>query len=208
MRVIPWLRSLVRAEVPLHALDPFRNAGIDAYELVDELPRGPAKLAAWSAYALQTYGDKLMAASEPAGSVQVETAELARASYHLAGACLQRARRLAADPPQSTQLDLPDRLPHWHTPLRSQEQLIGMRETLEALRVHIAFDVESFAGDGTASISTLRQGLAAVDAKLETVDRLWIARPPAEIRGGIGDALTTGLDRAYALGQLAANPDP
>jgi hypothetical protein len=78
MRILPRLKALVRADVPVDALDSVRRVGIDAYDLVDELPRGQARLAAWNAYALQTYGDKLLAASETANYVPADTAFVSR----------------------------------------------------------------------------------------------------------------------------------
>ncbi len=203
MRILPKLRAVIRADVPVHELDSVRRVGVDAYDLVDKLPRGPARLAAWDAYVLQTYGDKLIAASRTDRYVPADTAQLARASYQLVPGCLECARQMADDPAHSTWSGLPDTPPRWHSPIRSHEQLVGMRDTLEALRTYIAFDLESFTADDTSTAS-LHERLAAIDAKLETVDRLWIARPPAELRGGIGDALATGLDKAYALGQLLA----
>jgi hypothetical protein len=78
-----------------------------------------------------------------------------------------------------------------------------MREALEALRVHIAYELER-----REAAETLKDELVLVDEKLAAVDLLWIERPPAEIRGGIGDALMTGLDRAYALGRRLAETGP
>jgi hypothetical protein len=97
----------------------------------------------------------------------------------------------------------PDRLPRWRTAPRDADQLRGMREALEALRVHIAYELER-----REAAETLKDELVLVDEKLAAVDLLWIERPPAEIRGGIGDALMTGLDRAYALGRRLAETGP
>lgn len=74
-----------------------------------------------------------------------------------------------------------------------------MREALEALRTFVAYELERRGGD-----EALEDELARVDEKLAAVDLLWIERPPAELRGGIGDALMTGLDRAFALGARLA----
>ena len=57
MRVVPWLVGFFRADVRQAQLEPYQRVGGDAYGLVDELPRGPARLAAWNAYVLQTYAD-------------------------------------------------------------------------------------------------------------------------------------------------------
>lgn len=206
MRVVLWLVALIRADVPLRELDPFRRAGIDAYDLVDELPRGSARLAAWNAYVLQTYGDKLIAASRTAHYVRADTAYVARRLFELVGVWLERAREAAADPAHSTRPGLSGPLPHWHTPVRSREQLVGMRTTLDALRIYVAFDLQSLeAVDRSAA--RLRARLAEIDARIEAADSLWIARSSEEIRGGIGDALAIGLDKAYALGQLLAQPE-
>ncbi|HUJ56641.1 MAG TPA: hypothetical protein VLW49_11710 [Gaiellaceae bacterium] len=168
------------------------------YDLVDDLPPGAGRVAAWSAYALQTYGDKVMA--HPGGSYEArdEARAVADACHTLAVDCVRCARSPEGEG------GLPGRLPRWRTPLRDAEQLRGMREALEALRIHIAYDLERRGGD-EAPGAELRTELAHVDERLAKVELLWIERPPPELRGGIGDALVTGLDRAYALGQRLAS---
>jgi hypothetical protein len=145
---------------------------LSAYELVDELPSGPARAAAWAAYALTIYADKLYAA---AGKSDV-VAEL----YATAAACLDVARGDGGAVPQTP--------PHWRTPVRSTAELAGMRDALEALRTYLAYELRD------------DDALAPVDAQLAAAERLWIRRPPPEIRGAVGSALAIGLDRAYALG--------
>ena len=162
----------------------------DAYDLVDRLPRGPARVAAWNAYACQTYADKLIAACRDSGRTRPDTALLVRDLSALVLVWLDCAE--GADAPR----DLP--FPHWHTPDRSWEQLVGMRETLEALRTYVAFDLAQTGGDEAE--------LRVIDESLETVSSLWIRRPPPELRAGIGGALRNGLDAAYALGQRLAAP--
>jgi hypothetical protein len=160
----------------------------DAYDLVDRLPRGPARVAAWNAYACQTYADKLVAACRDSGRTRPDTALLVRDLSARVLVWLECAD--GADPPHDRAF------PHWHTPDRCWEQLVGMRETLEALRTYVAFDLEQTGGaDGE---------LRTIDESLETVSSLWIRRPPPELRAGIGDALLRGLDAAYALGQRLA----
>ena len=148
---------------------------MSAYELVDELPSGHARAAAWAAYALTTYADKLLAAD---GSSDVVAEAYARAA-----ACLDAARIGGGA--------VPDALPHWRTPVRSREQLVGMRDALDALRTYLAYELKN--ADPPE--------LARVDAQLARVDQLWIERPPPEIRGALGSALAVGLDEAYALGR-------
>jgi hypothetical protein len=164
---------------------------------VDELPPGAGRVEAWNAYALQTYGDKVMA--HPGGSYEArdEARAVADACRRLAVDCIRRARSPDGEGRP------PGRLPRWRTPLRDAEQLRGMREALEALRIRIAYDLELRGGD-EALVGELRAELADVDERLAKVELLWIERPPPELRGGIGDALVTGLDRAYLLGQRLA----
>jgi hypothetical protein len=148
---------------------------LSAYELVDQLSSGPARAAAWAAYALTTYADKLVAA-DGASDVAVE-------AYASAAACLDVARNGGGA--------LPAALPHWRTPVRSREQLVGMRNALDALRTYLAYELRD----------EHPPQLARIDAQLARVDELWIERPPPEIRGAIGSALAVGLDEAYALGR-------
>ena len=172
------LRSLgawVRGDMSVARLAPARERCIEAYDLVERLPRGPARGAAWAAYALLTYGDKLVAATEGDGYVEAET-ELAERCLGLGAA-------------------IPATLPHWRAGVRSQHQLRGMLDALEALRTFLAFDLGSVPGRG------FEARLAAVDEDLRKANSLWIPRPTPELRGGIGDALVAGLDDAYALGR-------
>ncbi len=203
MRVVSWLTGLIGGDIPVRKLDRVRNAGVDAYDLVDRLPRGQARLAAWNAYVLRTYADKLIAACQTGEYVRVDTANVALRLYEVAGRWVERAQQIAAG---SAGPALPQPLPHWRTPVRSQEELVGMRETLDVLRVFLAYDLESFDANDP-SVATLRERLTAIEAKIRTADGLWLRRAPDELRGGIGDALADGLDLAYALGQsLAQEP--
>ncbi len=191
-------------EVPVSSLTAPRLAGIDAYELVAQLSRGPARSAAWNAYAVETYGDKLIAAGTEHDRVSSDTAQLALDLFSQAAWWVERANQLSAEqtssPDSKTTLDV---LPHFHTPIRSQEQLVGMRDTLIALRAFVAYDLESLNLDD-ASGEALRANLAAVDQQMANVDILWIANPPPEFRAGIGGALASGLEKAHALGQQLA----
>jgi len=155
-------------------LSSYGRHGSDAYDLVDRLANGRARVAAWNAYVCQTYADKLAESCE-------ESAPLARALYDLARTWLEHARTSDGD----TRLELPA----WGTLVRSQEQLVAMRETLDALRTYLAFEI----GEDDPRLAT-------VDAQLATVDELWIPRPTPELRAGIGSALTIGLKAAAALG--------
>ena len=63
MRIRDLCGSFIRADIRLSDLEPYRRAGSDAYELLDEVPPATwARLAAWNAFLLQTYADCLVAA--------------------------------------------------------------------------------------------------------------------------------------------------
>jgi len=180
--VLARLRSLFKDGVPVRAITPLRARCVGASDLVDTLPTGPARSAAWAAYALETYADALLAACARDGYIGLDTARVARVSFVLAGTCVEIA--------QGAQGDIPRSLPHWETVPRSHEQLVGMRETLESLRTYLAYELGSDDAD-----------VVQIDAQLATVERLWIERAPPAIRGGIGDALSNGLDLAYEIGR-------
>lgn len=135
--------------------------------------------------------------------VAADTYELAGQLFSLAGWWVQQAAPLAANPSAPSAARLRDPLPHFHTPLRSNEQLLGMRQALEELRAYVAYDLESLRLHEPAALP-LRKALAAVDGALGRASSLWVERPPPELRGGIGDALTNGLEMVYALGQSLA----
>lgn len=205
MRPLARLASLVRAEVAPGVLERLRSAGVEAYQLIEEAPAGSwERLAAWNAFIHQMYGDNLVA-SEQARAVPVDTARLAAQLYDLAAAWLDRAAQLRESPGSRLQVDLRTALPHWRTPLRSRNQLAGMRRTLDDARVRVASELVGFDASDPVG-EQLRTRLAQIESRLETVDLLWIGRGSEEIRGAIGDALSTGLDAVSVLGQLLARP--
>ena len=165
-------------------LASYGRDGTDAYDLVDRLLPGQARAAAWHAYVCQTYADKL---ADSCRRPSPETTRYVRSLYALA---LQWLDRAAADAPEA---DEPS-LPAWGTPIRSRDQLVGMRNTLDALRVYVAY----------ALPGPQRPRLDAVDARAGAAARLWIERPTPELRGGIGDALSAGIREAVSLGQALA----
>jgi hypothetical protein len=206
MRPLAKLVSLIRADVPVAELDPFRRAGTDAYTSIDEAPAASwQRLAAWNAFIHQIYGDNLIAATEPTRYVPADTAMIVRRLYGLVAVWLQRERQLASNPANTLAFKLPSPLPYWDTVLRSSEELTGMRATLEAGRARVASDLLAFAGDPQAR-AQLSTRLVAVDSTIETVDTLWIGRRSDELCGAIGDALRDGLDAANELGQLLSQP--
>lgn len=179
--------AYLRGDASAGSISRYGRDGSDAYDLVDTLPRGAARAAAWNAYVCQTYADKLCGN----GAVAPETMPMVRLLYDQAGTWLERAKDGSGGG------DLA--LPAWRTPVRSQRELAGMRDTLEALRTYVAFDL------GTAADDDVR--LAAVDRHIATVDSMWIPRATPDLRLGIGDALTRGIADACALGRALALGD-
>lgn len=185
MRRFVRLRAWLRGDLAQERLSRWEG-GSEAYELVDVLPCGDARAAAWAAFALQTYGDKLVAA-DPDGYLPADTARFAAEAFRLAAKCVDAAR----DGPAS----VPRHLPRWHTSLRSQDQLAGMRDALEALRTYIAYEVRDRPDDPVVA-----QHLADIEGDLRQAERLWVGRDSPDIRAGLASALSRGLDRAYRLG--------
>lgn len=205
MRSLARLVSLVRAEVAPGVLERMRNAGAEAYQLIDVAPAGSwERLAAWNAFIHQMYGDNLLA-NEASRAVPVDTARIVAQLYELAAAWLDRASQLRERPGSRLQVDLRTTLPHWRTPLRTRTQLAGMRTTLDDARIRVASELVAF-GDLDPVAGRLRARLQQIDSRIETVDLLWVGRGSDEIRGAIGDALSTGLDAVSLLGQLLARP--
>ena len=79
MGLLDSLFGFFSANVPAKRLAPFRAAGGGAYDILDRVPApGWARLASWNAFALQTYGDNLIASGPRPGFVRPETADLAQ----------------------------------------------------------------------------------------------------------------------------------
>ena len=124
----------------------------------------------------------------------------------MVGVWLTYSKQAQANPAYSFDFRLPCPLPNWHTPYRTDDQLRGMRATLESARTRVAADLEAFAGDEAAK-GTLRGRLAAVDSTISQIEGLWTRDPDDALRGTIGDTLLRALDGANELGQLLARPD-
>jgi len=163
-------------------LTSYGRYGTNAYDLVDRLPPGEARAAAWNAFVCQTYGDKL---AEACRHPSPKTTDIVRSLYALALGWLDRAASGMAAPLE---------LPTWDTPVRSYDELVGMRNTLDALRTYVAYGLPA----------ALAPQLADVDARIDAANGLWIKRPTPELRGGIGFELIAGIRVAISLGRLRA----
>jgi hypothetical protein len=197
----------IRADVPVREIDPYRRAGADAYELVDEVPPAScARLAAWNAFLLQVYGDNLVAAGSHSRYVMADIVVFARNVYQLANIWLEEVRKAQASSSYRFMFNLPYHLPHWHEAYRTDEQLRAMRQTLETGRTRVASDLERFAGDDIQR-DLLRVWLAQVDSEVSYVERLWTRKPKPELRLTLGETLAAALDHSYEIGQLLALPE-
>jgi hypothetical protein len=207
VRPLSRLVALVRADVPLGSLDPLRKAGGDAYELIDEAPAGTwEKLAAWTAWLLQTYGDNLIETTESTRYVPADTAVMVRQLYTLGLEWIERTRQLAASPTIRLDFHMPTPLPRWPLrTLRSRDELLAMRRTLGDAHARVAGDLHALEGTRDAN-DHLTTRYVAIESAIETVDLLWIGRGSDELRAAIADALDDGLEQALELGQLLAQP--
>jgi hypothetical protein len=194
-------QGFVYPDVPLAALTSLRCDLMDAYKLADELPQGSGREAAWNAYALETYGDKLLLAGHHPGFAPQDTVEMASRLFSLAQDWLERAREVEPGQPRIERIASRARLPPWGTPTRSQEQLDGMREALETLRTFVAYELAPREIGDDPVVGSLQARLAGVDRRLEAAALLWVPRQPPELRRGIGGALTSGLAEVFELGQ-------
>lgn len=199
------LRARARGDVPVAGLGAYARAGADAYELLDRLPpAGTARLCAWNAFVLQTYGDALAASGRTPGFVDGDAAALARRLYELVEGWLERARQAEADPACRLDVYLPQPLPHGDS--ASPGQVAGMRRALDAARARAAADVAAFAA-GEAAGARLRSLLAGAASAADYAERLWTPAAGPDLRETLAATLRDALDRVYELGQLAARPD-
>jgi hypothetical protein len=206
VRIADFCASFVRADIRLRELEPYRRAGSDAYELIDEVPPASwARLAAWNAFLLQVYADCLVTAGSNSRYVTADIAVFARATYAWANLWLIETRKALASESYRFGFSLPHPLPHWADRVFTDARLEGMRDTLETGRTRASSDLERYAGDG-AKLSLLHVRQAQLDAEAEYVARLWTPKPSLELRGTLGDQLTSSLDRAFELGHLLAQP--
>jgi hypothetical protein len=198
--------SFIRADVPMREIDPYRRAGADAYDLIDQVPPASwARVAAWNAFLLQAYGDNLIAEGARGRYCAPELAMFAQRLYQEANVWLEEVHKAQASAAYRFRFTLPHPLPHW-AGYRADEHLRAMRRTAETGRTRVASDLERFAGDDTYR-DLLRVRLAEIDSEILYVERLWTKRPTEELRRLVGETLQIALDHAYEIGQLLAQPE-
>jgi hypothetical protein len=154
---------------------------------------------------LQVYADCLVTAGSNSRWVTTDIAVFARNLYAWANAWVIEVRKAEASETYNFRFTLPHPLPHWGDRAITDGRLSGMRNTLETARTRTASDLERFAGADPQQ-QVLRVRWAQLDAEAEYVTRLWTPKPSLELRGTLGDQLTTALDHAFELGHLLAQP--
>ncbi|HEY4346933.1 MAG TPA: hypothetical protein VGM80_05040 [Gaiellaceae bacterium] len=200
------LRARARGEVSTAALSAYASSNADAYSLLDEGPStGAARLAAWCAFMLQTYADRLLTSGADAGFASPEAFEQARVNYQLVGPWLMRARAAALSP-AAYELDVsvPQRLPQT-PPERDAQQLAAMRRTLEVAQARAGVELERLSGDPVHS--RLVPTFSSLQSALDACAALSAPGADESVFAAVGQALQDGLDRAYELGQLVALPE-
>jgi hypothetical protein len=202
------LQAKARGEIASGDLVAYGRAGGDAYDLLDDVPAtGIARLAAWNAFVLQTFGDNLLASTPTAGYIAVDTADFVRVLYELVGGWLARAHAAAASPSYRLDVYVPQSLPHhWQIEPRTIEQLGGMKTTLEAIQARVASHLQGL-HDENGAHERLRTLMSATDSAVDYAGKLWTRAPGQELRQTLGTTFRDGLDNAYQLGQLLAMPE-
>jgi|SRR5579862_1001300 len=207
MRVRGLIAGLIGGDLPLSAVEPYRRAGSDAYDLIDSVPEATwACLAAWNAFLPQVYGDNVVTAATSGRYVAVEAVVFARRLFELACSWVEEVRKVQASPAYRVRFEMPFPLPHWVDEVRDDPQLAAMRTTLDTARTRTASSVVRFTGDDFGR-DRLRVLQAEVDAEAAHIDHLWTGKPDDELRRTISFSLAEVLDHVYELGQYVAQPE-
>jgi hypothetical protein len=199
--------GFLRADTLVSEIEPYRRAGSDAYDLVNNAP--PASwtgLAAWNAFLPQVYGENLISSCSSGRYVATEAVTFARRLFEQSNEWVEEARKTQASADYRFGFHVPYPLPHWIDELRSDAQLTAMRATLDTGRTRAASNLERFTGED-AMRDKLKVLQAQIDAETVYVHGLSTGKPTPEIRSSISFALAEVLDHAYELGQLLAQPE-
>ena len=196
------LSAAARGEVSTRALEMYGTANHDAYDLLERLPpEGPARLAAWCAFVLQTHADNLIHSGSAAGFCDREAFEDATTLYRLAAGWLDRARAGQA----STDYVLDTVVPQPYVKPRGPQgegQVKALRLTLWTVQSRLGADLAARSAEPV--YARLAPTLASLQSALDTGAGLPASKPSPELLATIGSTLLGALDRAYQGGQLLA----
>ncbi len=233
-----WGRMMARlnGEVPADVLEAYRRAGVEVYELLDDLEGrrldivlgsgdawavAPATQAAlvcgWNAFALQLLGDQLLAADYEAdprsvGFVPPATAQQALSFYGQVAGWLERARRAESNPSFVLDVAIPAPLPSWtEVEPCPPQHLTAVRAATAQLRRHAVAGVVGFHLDLSdpcrkKAHEQIHELLAEIEAAIDYADRLWAPDVPPAIHEDIERRSRLAIQRLYLLGQLIAMP--
>jgi hypothetical protein len=197
------LEAKARGDIPTAELLAYGGSNSDAYDLLDNVPpQGVARLAAWCAFVLQTYGDKLLQSGRTEGYASEPACAQAQVLYQFSRDWLERARQAAADPGYQLDVAVPQALPRPLNVPPETDQVAAMKRTLEAVQARAGVELAA-CGDPTRA-ARLQPSLAAVASALDAAIVSGSGGP--DVRASAGRVLVDGLDHAYSLGQLLAMP--
>ncbi|MBI2709764.1 MAG: hypothetical protein HYX34_08715 [Actinobacteria bacterium] len=233
-----WGRLVARfhGEVPAGALEAYRRAGGEVYQLLDELEQRRANrelagkdswssspsaqaalLCGWNAFSLQLLGDQLLQSDYDAdprttGFVPPVTSHQALAFYGQVPGWLGRARQALAS--ESFQLDVavPSPLPPWVAAEPCpRPHLAAMRGALAQLRQHADaaeadFHVDLGTDERKRAHDRIHEVLAEAQSAASYADRLWAPEVPRGIHEEIERHAKRAVEAYYLLGQLYAMP--
>lgn len=219
-RLLTWIRSTLRGEVPASELYARRGAGTVAYSLADEAAaargddRGTRlfRVCAWNAFALQTIAETLIetdASDDPGTAGYVPPSTL-----HFASACIDcvpdwvRLARIVQSDPETRIRALPAKLPRWESGLTTRaSELHGLKAAYEALEARVESDLRACAATGSKDeLAEARRVCAEMESAAEYASAISFGNVGAADRGEARWRLMSALENAFLLGQLLALP--
>jgi hypothetical protein len=198
--------AFARGEVSTAALAAYGTGNGDAYDLLEQVPEeGPARLAAWCAFVLQSHADNLLASGSSPGFCDQEALEEARALYELAGGWLDRARTARARPGSSLDVVVPQPYLRPHGPQGTGE-VAALRATVETVQSRLGADLAGCRTGSTAE--RLRPTLAVLQSAVDAASGLDAGHGASpDLKAAIAQRLLAALDRGFQAGQLLASPE-
>ncbi len=228
------LRAKLAGEIASDSLDAYRAAGAAAYDLfvAAEQHRAAAASSAeeavsrtflvctWNAFVLQTLGDAFIDADYEAdpktvGFVPPVTAEQALAFYAQVEQWLVFGRQAESDSGYRLDAYLPAELPEWVEvepcpDAHLHAMISACAEVVEHAELAVT-DLEKTASAEAKAVARIRAELAAVKASAEYAVQLHTqyhqGSGSPQLHERIETSIKGTVEKAYALGQLAAMPE-
>jgi hypothetical protein len=227
-----WLIGTARGELSAAPLEGLRQAGSAAYALAEEADTVRAEagpdpwehergvrlfaLCAWNAFALQTFGDRLLdadAEAEPltAGLLPEPTFAFAQECFERAMTWIRHAECARADPDyQVGGATLPAALPPWEQSETHDVHLKGLLAAYEAVAPRADYELSRLqrlvARERAGQVAEMNRVAAQMRASVEFGRRLMGHARSSEQRAEARGQLLQALGSAYLLGQLVVMP--